>query len=430
MNFRIQHCWIAKTNTNITDHIAKFTKPLSLEMTGCLNETWGQADDWREVPVMKDVLIWVARLSNRIFLGPTYAAHKEWLRITTSFTVDLFTAIGITKAVPGPFRWLVDLLSPLNRKVGAIQGSMLNRMDFDVLLKLSQTPLYYPGTYADIYIAQVRRDYRQAVAILAPEFKARDREVAAAKQEGRNPDLPDDAIEWFRSAAHGRTYDESNLQVALAVAAIHTTSDLLTQAMLNLCSHPEIVEPLRQEIVDVLSKFGLQKVALTELRLLDSFFKETQRLKPIGMSSMHRSALKDVELPGGIRIKKGEHIAVSSHRMWDPKEYKEPDTFDAYRYIERRKIPGYENKSLLVSTSPDHMGFSHGKHACPGRFFAANEVKIAMIHILLKYDLKIKDPSYAQWKCFGVNMVTNPEAKIMFKSRVPEFDLDQLAMAL
>lgn len=261
-------------------------------------------------------------------------------------------------------------------------------------------------------------------------FKQRHEEISKAKKEGRAPELPDDAIEWFRNAAHGRPYNESDLQLGLAIAAIHTTSDLLCQAVLNLCAHPEFVEPLRQEVVDVLGKFGLQKVALTELRLLDSFFKETQRLKPIGMASMHRSAVKDVKLPGGVMICKGEHVAVSSHRMWDPKEYKNPDTFDAYRFVERRKIPGYENRSLLVSTSPDHMAFSHGKHACPGRFFAANEVKIAMIHILLKYDMRIADPSYAKWKCFGVSMVTNPEAKVMIKSRQPEFDLDKLAMEL
>lgn len=283
---------------------------------------------------------------------------------------------------------------------------------------------------ANTSATQVRRDHRKAAAIIAPEIKRRHEEIAAAKREGRTPDLPDDSIEWMRSASHGRKYHEVNMQLGLAIAAIHTTSDLLTQAMLNLCAHPEAVVPLRQEVLDVLGKYGWQKVALTELRLLDSFFKETQRLKPVGMAVMHRSAVRDVELPNGVRIYKGEHIAVSSHRMWDPEEYKDPESFDAFRFAERRKMPGYENKSLLVATSPDHMAFSHGKHACPGRFFAANEVKIAMVHILLKYDLKIADPSYAQWKCFGVNMIPNPKAKIMMKSRVPELDLDKLALEL
>lgn len=35
-----------------------------------------------------------------------------------------------------------------------------------------------------------------------------------------------------------------------------------------------------------------------------------------------------------------------------------------------------ETEALLVTTSPNHLAFGHGKHACPGRFFAATEIKI------------------------------------------------------
>lgn len=86
-------------------------------MSGCLNDTWGQVEEWREVEIMKEILVWVARLSNRIFLGPAFATHADWLRITTSFTVNLFTAMGITKMIPAPLRWPCDLVLPLNRKV-------------------------------------------------------------------------------------------------------------------------------------------------------------------------------------------------------------------------------------------------------------------------------------------------------------------------
>jgi cytochrome P450 len=137
-----------------------------------------------------------------------------------------------------------------------------------------------------------------------------------------------------------------------------------------------------------------------------------------------------VELPNGIKIAKGEHTAVSSHRMWSAEDYQNPDEFDAFRFVERRKLPGYENRSLLVSTSFDHLGFSHGKHACPGRFFAANEVKIAMVHLLMKYDMKIEEPKMAQWMTFGTAMIANPKAKISVRRREPEVDLELLANQL
>ena len=142
---------------------------------------------------------------------------------------------------------------------------------------------------------------------------------------------------------------------------------------------------------------------------------------------MHRTATTDIQLPSGVIIKKGEKTAISSHRMWSPQDYEDPEKFDGYRFVERRKIPGYENRSLLVSTSHDHLGFAHGKHACPGRFFAANEAKIAMVHLLLKYDMKIDDPTEAQYKTYGVRMFSNGKAQIRIRKREPEIDLDNLA---
>jgi len=38
-----------------------------------------------------------------------------------------------------------------------------------------------------------------------------------------------------------------------------------------------------------------------------------------------------------------------------------------------------------------YIGFGHGMHACPGRFFAGNELKVALAHLLLKYDWKMPE---------------------------------------
>jgi cytochrome P450 len=345
--------------------------------------------EWRESDIKEDILQWVARLSSHIFLGPRFSSNKEWLRIAISFTVDVMIASTICRFMPWPLRWPVERLLPLCRRV--------------------------------------RRDYRACAKMLAPVLKERYDEIAAAEREGRQPNLPDDSIEWFRNAAHGRHYEETDLQIALQLAAIHTTSDLLCQTILDICVNTDLIQPLREEAVEVLSKYGWKKLALTELRLLDSVFKESQRLKPIAMASMHREAIADVDLGNGIKIRKGESIGVSAHQMWEEDHYEEPEKYDGFRFVKRRKIAGLENRSLLVATSNDHLGFSHGKHACPGRFFAANEVKIALVHLLLKYDMKLADPSMAKPKAYGVNQVTNPAARIQFRRRTPEIDIDNLA---
>jgi cytochrome P450 len=65
-----------------------------------------------------------------------------------------------------------------------------------------------------------------------------------------------------------------------------------------------------------------------------------------------------------------------------------PEVFDGFRFEKLRKIPGNENKYSYVTTSPDSLNFGHGVHACPGRFFASNEIKIVLIDLLWEWDFR------------------------------------------
>lgn len=73
----------------------------------------------------------------------------------------------------------------------------------------------------------------------------------------------------------------SLFRIALSLFAIHTTSDLMSEVMTQLARHPEVFEPLRQEVIEVLSRDGLKKTALYNLKLMDSVIKECQRIKPV-----------------------------------------------------------------------------------------------------------------------------------------------------
>lgn len=72
----------------------------------------------------------------------------------------------------------------------------------------------------------------------------------------------------------------------------------------------------------------------------------------------------------------------------------------------------------LVSTTTDFMAFGFGTHACPGRFFAAHEVKMAMCHLLLKYDWKMADGADApKWRANGNGLECDGLAKIAIRRR-------------
>lgn len=110
-------------------------------------------------------------------------------------------------------------------------------------------------------------------------------EAAGASEQELRAAVKNDGIEWFARMAgrDGRFYKPEHAQISLSVAAIHTTSDLMMQAILDLAAHPDILAELRAEVADVLGREGWKKTALYGLKKLDSCIRETQRLKPIGI---------------------------------------------------------------------------------------------------------------------------------------------------
>ena len=138
---------------------------------------------------------------------------------------------------------------------------------------------------------------------------------------------------------------------------------------------------------------------------------------------MRRVATADLKLSDGTYIPKDTYLSVSSERMWDSEIYPNPLEFDGYRFLKLREVPGHETSAQVVSPSPEHMGFGFGRHACPGRFFAINEVKIALSHILLKYEFKLAEGSVPRARRNGLSLNSDPAMKLMIRRRQEEIAL-------
>lgn len=141
---------------------------------------------------------------------------------------------------------------------------------------------------------------------------------------------------------------------------------------------------------------------------------------------MRRIATKDIQLSSGFVIRKGDKLIVDSTTMWDSAYHENADKFDGYRFLKMRQESGKANAAQLASTSPDQMGFGHGLHSCPGRFFASNEVKVVLSHLLLKYDWKILDGYIPQNICAGWAVIGDPATKFLIKRRQEELNLESL----
>jgi len=52
-------------------------------------------------------------------------------------------------------------------------------------------------------------------------------------------------------------------------------------ALYYLAAFPEYIQPLREEVEEIVKSEGWTKTALGKMHKLDSFIKETQRLNPL-----------------------------------------------------------------------------------------------------------------------------------------------------
>lgn len=70
--------------------------------------------------------------------------------------------------------------------------------------------------------------------------------------------------------------------------------------------------------------------------------------------------------------------------------------FNGLRYYQKgleqvdRQVKEAAGKHQFVSVSTRSLMFGYGRHACPGRFFAANEIKLILAKILKEFDLKLE----------------------------------------
>lgn len=115
-------------------------------------------------------------------------------------------------------------------------------------------------------------------------------------------------------------------------------------------------------------------------------------MDPITLSTGHR-------LPKGTRFAFGARAVQMSPQSqayspeYNPPENKPPHEFDGFRFYRLRKMAGKENKHLFVTVSPESLTWGYGNHACPGRFFADNELKVILIELLRKWEFRVADPT-------------------------------------
>ncbi|KAF5618360.1 gibberellin cluster-C13-oxidase [Fusarium sp. NRRL 52700] len=319
------------------------------------SQQWPETSHWSSVPVYEMMLRAVALLSGRAFVGLPLCRDQGWLEASIGYTVQCVS-----------IRDQLHTWSPLLRP---IVGPFL------------------PS------VRSVRRHLRFAAEIMAPLISQALQENGEQHETDTDPTKGRGTfISWLlrHLPEELRTSEQVGLdQMLVSFAAIHTTTMALTKVVWELVKRPEYIEPLRAEMHDVLGPqvdiraARINKETLSRLQKLDSFIREVQRWCPSSFGT-------SIAFPAHAIHMSDETPTFSPDFSADFKN-PSPLIFDGFRYANLRSVKGHESQHQAATTGPDYLIFNHGRHACPGRFFAICEIKMILIELLAKYDFRLED---------------------------------------
>ncbi|KAI6369736.1 hypothetical protein MCOR25_004365 [Pyricularia grisea] len=183
--------------------------------------------------------------------------------------------------------------------------------------------------------------------------------------------------------------DIARFELGGTIAILVNTLPSCYWMLLLVHLYPELLRELQKEVDAALlidEERGQITIDITSVKnncpLLLSTFKESLRYR--GMGTALRIVTKDIEL-GGYLLKKDSMVQIPLQVIHSDKGNwgDDPLSFDPYRFV---KVPG---KKL-----PDDSGyrsFGGGKHLCPGRFFATNEILAVVSLFISRYVMRPKD---------------------------------------
>lgn len=194
--------------------------------------------------------------------------------------------------------------------------------------------------------------------------------------------LPEEAeTQVLATLIHGRDGQGSALTdleirdqiVSLIAAGYETTSAAMAWSLYGLGGRPELVEQVREEVLEVTGGETPTTEHLRGMPLLEAIITEALRLYPPAAMSA-RYVVKPFEFAGH-RIRPGTHVLYSAyvtHR--DPEVYEEPLRFLPERWMgEDSRRPPHE-----------FITFGGGTHRCLGQVMATTELTVMLARLLAR----------------------------------------------
>ncbi|KAL4965734.1 cytochrome P450 [Aspergillus stella-maris] len=351
-------------------------------------------EDWKEIDLLETVRPIVAQAASRFTVGLPLCRNDKYIK-------DCFDAIDGCVITAGVVGGTPLILRPL---VGPVVG------------------------------LKARLAGRRIRKFLEPLYRERLQTLKYARDDAAHDEPGDHFQMMLRYAQRERPdelYDLNNIATRIVVAnfgSMHQTSIQVTNMLLNILGSDKefnTIDILRDEVSQILgSDTAWTKAKVSKMTKADSVARETLRLHSFGGRAAFRKVLVDgVTTDTGLDIPKGTIFSTLSQQPHtDPSIYEDPLKYDPFRFSRQRESEGATKGGSLsfVSTSSNFLAFSHGKHACPGRFLIDFELKMIIAYVLRNYDVKFpegyegKRPDN-QWLTEAI--IPPPGVKVLVKRR-------------
>ncbi|KAL4861664.1 cytochrome P450 [Aspergillus spectabilis] len=374
----------------MTRNLGHLIRVLSPEIEFVLDRNWGFSREWKEVVIWNSCLKMIAQAGNAAFCGHPLCRDEAFLQSLQHHGLAVFIGATAINATPRPLKWVIGTLVRLI--------------------------CYFCS--------------KRAISRCLPLVKERLEHTARIKSDAEDPWVPPkDALQWIIDECYGSGQPEqlapdrvAQRLLLLNVISLHSTSYSLQNVILDLASMDpasKVMEALREECRTVLQESGSPSwtyEAVKKLRLVDSAVRESLRLSPfanVGLprTVIHPDGLQLRESGSSIHLPQGTMVALplgAVHR--DESLYPDAETFDIFRFAR-----GEKPRSALA-LDEGFLGFGFGQHACPGRFFALNEIKLVLAQMLLRYDFEPLDKRPASLPILWLNYPA-PNATVRVRRR-------------
>ncbi|KAM7183454.1 cytochrome P450 monooxygenase [Naviculisporaceae sp. PSN 640] len=352
------------------------------------------AHEWAEVAMPYMIIMQVfANMSAWVFVGEEIGSREsEWQKLTLGYVNKVNSTLAKVRArYPASLLWLCK--------------------------------------YLDSDVKSMARDRQKAGELLRKPLEARLAASQGQLKSERGSRHFEDGVQWLADIYmdRGEEVTPDMIQqklVTLVFASIHSTSGAALTILLDMLAHPEATEEVRQEVdrVRLASSGTWTRQTLSELRLLDSFMRESARFHAFAqVLSLQRMAQVPWTFSDGFSIPAGAMIAFPGyHQAHDPDLHPEPERFDPKRHLRKREAyDGDSQHFRFTSVNDDLLHFGSGLHACPGRFFAQESLKLILVHLLTNYEFKVAEKDKEVPKMVVRNLVLKPNMAlpILFRER-------------